>query len=552
MPPHERQPRRGRAPLDNTGLARRVQGILATKGLTLYKVAALTRARYPSNPSYRIPGNLYFQLRSAALSPNLHQLAALSEFSGYRFADWLAVFGFYLEDISFLQAALHYPRTTLLDSHIYDPDARISWFRDHPSGGVLPPVAPLSQLLEVSGSPLLSSLLPVNGRDVLYAKVGRQDALAFPDLIPGSIVRANPRWLPQLLPKAGGEFSKAIFLVEHSRGFSCSRLHFTAKNRVTLTATQLSFANVELLLGSEARILGVLDLEFRPLTVHRRTGNPCALPEVAPGLARLWRPAPLNQGTGTERPTVLLRNARLRAGLSFRHASEMSRAVATALRDTRYFASPGALSDYEAKDTPPRHIHKLFTLSILYSVRFAELLNSFGVRLNGRATAPIPEEWMARTDSASPVPEHALTPQKMPASGFLNTILGRLGPVPFFLRGALASLSGLPSVSLRDVFWAGGLEKAMHPSLAGALFVIVNRRNRKPPTFRHKSAWEQPLYLLMRRNGSYLLASCGMENGTIVVHPFTERFVPSERLRNRVDAEVVGQIVAIVRSLPPP
>jgi hypothetical protein len=37
-----------------------------------------------------------------------------------------------------------------------------------------------------------------------------------------------------------------------------------------------------------------------------------------------------------------------------------------------------------------------------------------------------------------------------------------------------------------------------------------------------------------------------------VLHPHTEGFVRPERLRNHIDAEVVGQIVTIVRSLPAP
>jgi hypothetical protein len=140
----------------------------------------------------------------------------------------------------------------------------------------------------------------------------------------------------------------------------------------------------------------------------------------------------------------------------------------------------------------------------------------------------------------------------MPAGGFLATMLRRFSDAPFFLRRSLPSLSGLKEVSLRDVFWVGGQRKPLHPSLAGALFVIVNRRKRKTRIFRRKSPWGQPIYLLMRRDGSYLLASCSLEDGTIIVHPYTEDFVRPERLRDRVDAQVVGQIVTVIRSLPSP
>ena len=60
----------------------------------------------------------------------------------------------------------------------------------------------------------------------------------------------------------------------------------------------------------------------------------------------------------------------------------------------------------------------------------------------------------------------------------------------------------------------------------------MNRRKRRPRIFRRKSPWEQPIYLLMRRDGSYVLASCSVEDSTIIVHPYTEGFVRPERLRD--------------------
>jgi hypothetical protein len=247
-----------------------------------------------------------------------------------------------------------------------------------------------------------------------------------------------------------------------------------------------------------------------------------------------------------------IHSARLCAGLSLRGASEMSRAIATALGDKRYFASPGWLSDFEARSVPPRHIHKLLSVCILYSIRFAEILDSFGLALSGTAAAAIPDQWMAWRDRQVPESQDTTARERTSAGGFLATILQRFGEVPFFLRHALPSLSGLAEVSLRDVFWVGGQQEALHPSLAGALFVIVNRRKRKPRIFRRKSPWEQPVYLLMRRDGSYVLASCSLEDGAIIVHPYTEAFVRPERLRDRVDAQVVGQIVTVLRSLPSP
>jgi hypothetical protein len=228
----------------------------------------------------------------------------------------------------------------------------------------------------------------------------------------------------------------------------------------------------------------------------------------------------------------------------------MSRQIATALQDRRYFTSLGSLSDYEASDSPPRHIHKIFTLCILYSVGFGELVNSFGLTPSESGLAPIPDVWMARDEPPDAEDQEAHAGEK--ANGFFATIFERFEEIPFFLRNSLDSLSGLAEVSLRDMFWVGGQPRALHPSLVGALFVVVNHRRKKPVAFRRKPVWEQPLYLLRKRDGSYLSASCSLEDGLLVVNPHSEGFIRPEHLQNGVDAEVVGQIVTIVRSMVPP
>jgi hypothetical protein len=53
-------------------------------------------------------------------------------------------------------------------------------------------------------------------------------------------------------------------------------------------------------------------------------------------------------------------------------------------------------------------------------------------------------------------------------------------------------------VSLRDVYWVGGQKQSLHPSMNGAMFVIVNHRRKKPIAYRRKPPWEQPLYLLAK------------------------------------------------------
>jgi hypothetical protein len=354
------------------------------------------------------------------------------------------------------------------------------------------------------------------------------------------------------LSPASAPTTSSIFLVEHQDGYFCGRLHFDKSDRITIQPTQLPFANVEFQLGTEARILGIVDLEFRVLTNPEAPGKPpCSFPEVAPDLARLWTPGPFRRTSQENRFTVLLRDARLRAGLSFRDASRLSKSVALVLGDERYFISQASLSDYEARNILPRHIHKLLTFSTLYAIPFERLIEPFGFSLEQQGAIPIPDECM--TDK-SQIAERELRQNREPhanATAFLTGLVAKYGPPPFFLRDSLASFFGIPELSLRDIFWVRGPAAVLHPALRGAVFVVINRKRRTPPAILKKSLWDEPLYLLERRDGLHLLASCTLEDRLIVVHPHNGDFLRSERLQNHADAEVIGLVVGAARTLAP-
>ena len=224
-------------------VAERIRSILSTRNLTLYKASAFTRADHPGQ---------------SALSHSPQSLfsSSLPSLESYRSAVarahatiWISlgrlacgVFGFRLDDVSRLQLCLRQPRTVRLDSTVYAVDERIPWFLDRSTSLAAPPIAPLSQLLEQAGFGTDRNLTTKGPSRYLYAKIGQQDAYAFPDLAPGSIVRVDTRFPGRSQRKANAELSKVSFLVEHRRGLCCCRLHFGAGNRITLRATELPFA----------------------------------------------------------------------------------------------------------------------------------------------------------------------------------------------------------------------------------------------------------------------------------------------------------------------
>jgi len=487
---------------------------------------------------------LYYDVADPSLIPTIHQMLALSHITNYRLYDWLAVFGFDLDQISRLRLLIPRQRTTLLDSSVYDTHAWIPWFAERPKAGPIPPIAPLGQFLALAKSSRAKELLTLSKRRFLYGKVGAGDVRAFPHLAPGSIVRVDKRRSEHLLPAGKNNAERQFFLVEHGFGLTCSQLVVIEKERIILHSPQRPCAQLELRLGKEARILGVVDAEIRPMTDHR-------------GVQMPHRPAGSPKPRTLHAPNLqinlkdLLRSSRLRVGLSFREASGMSRWIASTLSDELYFAAPSTLSDYETLSAPPRHIQKIITQCVLYCIDFQEFLRACGLPLDQNGHDPIPDELVPRQvpnqSPGLPIPNGQEDLQEH--GGFLDSLMKQWEEVPLFLRHSLNELAGLKKFSLSDVFWVGGDKTPSHPLLINATFVVVNRRVKRTAQSTAKAVCEPPLYLILKRDGSYLCGSCALHQGNLVVRAYPGGWLATQQFRNGVDAEVIGQVTTILRRL---
>jgi len=512
-------------------LRERIESILAGKKLTLHQVSQFSESLYGHSSEYFIPHNFYYELGRGAFTPSIFQLVALSRISGYRLADWLKVFGFDLEDIARFQVLLPAKRTVLIDSSLADATKVVPWFRDKRQQGEVPRVAPLAQFVEIHEHKPIGS-----GGGLVYAKIGGEDALAFPDLLPGSIVGfdTKPSFDSNSLSNEAGS---RLFLVEHSKGLFCCRLRKTSASRIVPVSEKLPFGQIELEVSRQAKILGTANFEIRPLVDLRQ-------PEVPADLARRWTPGPLPHTRGLGQ---LLRSGRERLKISLQAASSMSRRVADALGDVRYFISPSSLSDYEAGDAPPRHLHKAVSLCAIYGLRFATFLEAMGISSVGLGEETMPEEFQGR---GSPWPAEGVRNDFDPkGNGFLGQLLGTVPEVPFFLRNSLADLSGIREPSLEDFFWIAGEANPLHPVLKNGIIAMVNRRKKRPIHYRSRPLWEQPIYVLLLRGGGYLCACCTLEDNNLVLHPYPQHLHGAVQLRDQQDAEVVGQIVVVMRKL---
>ena len=142
----------------------------------------------------------------------------------------------------------------------------------------------------------------------------------------------------------------------------------------------------------------------------------------------------------------------------------MSRKIADLFDDERYFAALGSLSDYETLTSPPRHIHKVITLCLIYGVSFADLLTVAGVKLEelGRDSIPIKAGPISDRVKGEGALERVASQGANPV---LTSLMMEFGEVPFFLRGSFAAFSGIKKPSLRDLFYVGPESDPRHSHL---------------------------------------------------------------------------------------
>jgi hypothetical protein len=524
--------------------ALQVREILSTRGLTLYNVSRQSAEIFGRSSQFYIPHNLYYDLAHSPSMPTICQMLAFSQITGYRLSDWLAVFGFDLDAISRLQILIPRQQTTVLDSAVYDTYAWIPWLDERPATGLSRSIAPLGHLLTWAAPRRARDLLAMNRRKFLYAMVGERDLYALPYFVPGSIVRANVRPVEELLIGRNTNGEGPFYLMEHDFGSTCSRLIRLGKDRVLLHCPQRPCAERELHIGKDARILGVIDAEIRSVAPDSHSRRVMAKSTVL-GKPRLEHPP--REQTSLK---GLLRHSRMSVGLSFREASSISRWIAKTLSDELYFAAVSTLSDYEALPAPPRHIQKIITLCLLYCIGFEQFLRASGFPLERAGSEPIPDALVPRqlprrNHSLRSAGENGVPEPSDLVAGLVN----QLEEIPLFLRFSLDKITGLKGFSLSDVFWVSGDKAPQHPLLANDTLVVVNRRTRKPSPDTGNAVCEQPLYLILRRDGSYMCGRCTLNEGDLIIHGYPGGSVTTQQFRNGVDAEVVGQVTTVLRRL---
>lgn len=349
-----------------------IGNILRRDGYTIAQLSAASLRRYGSRSPYFIPATFLYQLRRG-ITPHVCQIVALSESTGYRFVDWMRICGFDLQNIPRMQMRLHSERTVLVT----------------PIEDSIQPLSPQpfrSHFREWGGAPCPFGEEWSGRRRYLFARIGTRDAALFPQFPAGSMVRVDRHYAHRIRSGDHVSMRQLLWLVEQSSGLTCSRVKWIDDRQIVLLPSRPPWGLWPLRLPTEARILGLVDMDAHP-RAHVKLQSTAGIMNLhRPFPPPFVSPHPTEEG---KRFSDLLRISRARAGLTFRAAHQLTRAMGQILARSEYAVALGMLSDYEAMGRLPRHVAKILSLCAVYCMDFRDLMKAAGVHIDDSAKLPL-------------------------------------------------------------------------------------------------------------------------------------------------------------------
>jgi transcriptional regulator with XRE-family HTH domain len=202
------------------------------------------------------------------------------------------------------------------------------------------------------------------------------------------------------------------------------------------------------------------------------------------------------------RPGEKLRALRSRLGITTREVEECSRAIAEDHHNDEFYISNAWLTQLENKNSIPS-IYKLFSLSVIYRAKFADLLEMFGVDLDASAryqlTLPLQSTHLANLES--PDPERAITFPVRFDKGFSmeqTSLISRMvevwGEVPVALIQKL-------DIRRCQYGYIGLEDYTMYPLLRPGSFVQIDSRATRSPAADWRTEFDRTIYFVELRDG---------------------------------------------------
>ena len=250
------------------------------------------------------------------------------------------------------------------------------------------------------------------------------------------------------------------------------------------------------------------------------------------------------------RPGEKLKDFRTRLGITTREVTEKSLTIAQIEKIEEFSVSNAWLTEIENTEATPS-IYKLYSLSVIYHLKFSDLLALFGVDL-----AKIPKHQMKLqlqqthlTNIDIPDSEATVTFPVRFDRGFslnetnlLNRMVEMWGEVPVSL---------IQHLDIRHCLYGyiGLTDYMLYPLLRPGSFVQIDQTVKKVQRSVWRTEFDRPIYFFELREG-YACSWCDVQRNqlTLIPHPLSP--ASTRHFVNGVDAELIGQVTGLAMHLP--
>jgi transcriptional regulator with XRE-family HTH domain len=240
-----------------------------------------------------------------------------------------------------------------------------------------------------------------------------------------------------------------------------------------------------------------------------------------------------------------LQDIRFRLGMTTREVAERSERIAQSEGNQEFQISYAWLAEVENSDAIPS-IYKLYSLSVIYHIKFSDLLLLFGVDAQ-----KIPKEQMLMSlerthltpvevfddDKATIFPVRFDQGLDLARTNLLSRIVEVWGDIPIGL---------IQHLDLRNSLYGYiGLEDfTLYPLLRPGSFVQIDQNIKKIQPVKWLTEYDRPIYFVELRDG-YVCSWCDLQGNRLLVIPHPLSPVRIRQYDFRKDADIIGQVTAV-------
>ncbi len=244
-----------------------------------------------------------------------------------------------------------------------------------------------------------------------------------------------------------------------------------------------------------------------------------------------------------------LRELRNRLGITTRDVEELSRTIGEDRANDEFYISNAWLTQLENKTSVPS-IYKLFSLSVIYRTKFADLLALFGVDLDSSAhyQLSLPMQHTHLASLETPDPDKTITFPVRFDRGFSlekTSLISRMvevwGEVPISLIQKL-------DVRNCQYGYIGMQDFMMYPLLRPGSFVQIDSQSNRTQPSEWRTEFDRPIYFIELRDG-YACAWCEVRGSQLTLIPHPLSGCTTRQLAYPDEGEIIGQVSAVAMLL---